>query len=486
MLLSKLFEGISTSYFKDCEIKNVRTDSRRVEPGDLFIALPGEHASGDDFVLDALRRGAAAIVSEKRYSISCSVAVNDVQSAAAKILSNFYGEPSKGMEFFAVTGTNGKTSTSYALARILEAAGYRTGLLGTVSFMIGGEMIDKDEFFGDTSSMTTPVAEDFYRAISKMRDSSCTAAVVELSSHALAAHRADGLSIDVGIFTNLSHEHLDSHGNMERYFAAKATIANLSARLVTNLDDEYGKRLFDMTEGALGVSAAGHEAYAAAENIVFRGGIEYDLSLGGEKVRIKSPSRGMFSVYNTLSAAAAAHLAGVRSETIADALADFHGAPGRMESVTSSPDLPEFIIDYAHTPDALAKAARAARDEAPRRLIILFGCGGDRDKTKRAPMGREAARLADYVIVTGDNPRGEEPGGIISDIVSGIGSDNYRIIPDRREAIRYAVETSSPGDIVLCLGKGHEKYIIDKCGKHFFDEHAEILGAIREKYGKTD
>jgi UDP-N-acetylmuramoyl-L-alanyl-D-glutamate--2,6-diaminopimelate ligase len=362
-----------------------------------------------------------------------------------------------------------------------------------VEFTVDGVDIDKEEFFGHSSTMTTPDVEGLYRALAFARDAGCDTFVMEASSHALAARRLDGMKVDAGAFTNLSSEHLDRHGDMESYFRAKSSLADLSDIFIVNCDDKYGMRMFDSCINSFGVSAdkdligkmAGR-LFASAENVsLLADGVEYDFYYEGGCARIFSPTPGRFALYNTLLAASIALSLGVSPGSISGALQTFRGAPGRMERISGGAGVPEVLIDYAHTPDALEKAMRDVREtHNGRRLIVLFGCGGDRDKSKRALMGRAAGRLADTVIITGDNPRGEDPDAIIEDILKGVAGSNVKVIPDREEALCFAVEISSERDVILCCGKGHEKYIIDKCGKHYFDEKAILTRELQRKYGK--
>ena len=362
-------------------------------------------------------------------------------------------------------------------------------MIGGVELSVNGEELDRDATLSaETSSMTTPVAEELYRTLALMRDRGCGAVVMEASSHALSLKRLSPLKIEVGAFTNLSPEHLDHHGTMEKYFEAKATLADISEKTVVNCDDVYGRRLFCSRRNTFGLSVGVDEEmraamFAAAENILLKAGsVAYDCRLDGKRLHIYSPVCGAFAVYNTLTAAAMSYLMGVDTETIEDAVKTFHGAPGRMETVFSGEGVPTALIDYAHTPDALEKALRNVKAGGGR-VILVFGCGGDRDPSKRAPMGEIACRIADHSIVTGDNPRGEDPERIIKDIVSGFYRNNYEVVPDRRDALIRAVDMSFANDTLICCGKGHEKYIIDKRGKHSFDEKKILVEALEKKYG---
>ncbi len=492
MLLSKLLEGCGvTGGFADGEIKDVVSDSRKVTPGALFIARRGERSDGADYIDDAIARGAAAVVARDSFRRGKVIAVSDPELAEAVVYSHFFGDPARDMRIVAVTGTNGKTSTVSAIAHVLRSSGVKCGAIGTAELSADGEALDRDLIMTpEKSSMTTPDTEYLYRILSVIRARGCDTVVMEASSHALSRKRLSAMRIGVGAFTNLTPEHLDCHGTMEEYFEAKRTLADISDRIVTNFDDEYGRRIFYNCKNSLGVSAdesldcaERRRMFALAENARFdAGSVGYDCVLDGGTVRIESPVCGRFALYNTLTAAAVSFLLGIGRKKISDALATFRGAPGRMERVFGKDGAPTAFIDYAHTPDALGKALRNVKENLSGRLILVFGCGGDRDRTKRAPMGEIACRLADYTVVTNDNPRSEDPDGIIRDIVSGFYRHNFETVPDRREAIIRAVALSNAEDTVICCGKGHEKYIIDKCGKHYFDEKQILLEALEEKY----
>ena len=490
MLLSELLLGcdVSSSY-TDLPINDVSTDSRSVGHGDLFIALAGEKHDGNDYINEAIRKGASAVVTERITDNSRCIKVNDANEASSRIFSNLYGRPADSMTLAAVTGTNGKSSSVAALSHILSKAAKKVGSLGTVEFLIDGSEINKEGFFGGLSSMTTPVAKDLYRALALMRDKGCDIAVVEASSHALEAKRFDGAKIDLGIFTNLSPEHLDRHGDMETYFKAKERLADLSARFLANYDDSYGRRLLESKRSAFGFSAeasrgASRNLFAVAENItVGDHGNEYDLRHDGGVFHISTEITGTFALYNTLCAATAALLLGISEDVISKSLSSFSGVKGRMERIISGERFPSVIIDYAHTPDAIEKALIEARRFCKGKLIVVFGCGGERDREKRAPMCRAACTLADLVIITDDNPRNEDPDTIISDILKGSVGNNYVVERDRETALKLAIERSCKKDVVLCCGKGHEQYIIDKCGKRPFDEKGILLSAVMDKYG---
>ncbi|MBR6916572.1 MAG: UDP-N-acetylmuramoyl-L-alanyl-D-glutamate--2,6-diaminopimelate ligase [Clostridia bacterium] len=491
MLLSELLTGcrVHSEMTRDVEVANITTDSRNVKPGDVFIALRGEHCDGNDHIKEALALGAAAVISDAAAASERVIRVGCAERAAAVMFSNYYKAPADGMRIIAVTGTNGKTSTVSAISHILKADGAKVGVIGSAELSARGVRLDREEIYGaERASMTTPDTQSFYKTLRIMNDTGCDTVVMEASSHALSRSRLDALTVDVGVFTNLTPEHLDYHGDMENYFLAKRRLARSAKSFLSNFDDPYGRRMAEASKNSFGYSAlAGHGVplFAQAENITCgAGGVSYDLVWQEGTIKIKTKLRGRFALYNTLAASAACLLAGTEGDVISRSLENFCGAPGRMEVAASGDGIPTVIIDYAHTADALDAALRCVAEGHRGRIFLVFGCGGDRDRSKRAPMGNAACRLAYRSFITEDNSRSEDTLSIIKDIEAGFFKDNYKTVPDRKEAIRLAVDEASPDDVILCAGKGHEKYIIDKRGKHFFDERAVILDCIEKKYGK--
>ena len=483
MLLKELLKGVADG-FADISVGKATSDSRKVEPGDLFVAVGGSHHAPDYYIADAVRRGAVAVVTDTACRAPGAIRVGDVDRAASVIFSNLYGDPTKDMTVVAVTGTNGKTSTVGALSAIFEASGLRVGTLGTTGLRIAGDEISRQEFYSPgASTMTTPGVCDLYKAFGAMRDARCACAVVEASSHSLAAKRFDAAKIDLGIFTNLSHDHLDFHGDMESYFAAKSTLADLSEKFIANCDDPWGLRLFQKT-GCFGITAKGRGGcFVRAENFkTGREGSEYDAVTPEGRQRIRTPQIGVFALYNTLSAFAASYVLGIGADVAALALSEYRGARGRMEHIDLGDSSPDVYIDYAHTPASLEAALSCAKGLCRGRLFVVFGCGGERDKAKRAPMGEIAHRLADRVFLTSDNPRSEDPEVIISDITDGNEYGNFTVIPNREQAIVQALGSAKSGDVILIAGKGHEDYIIDKCGKRRFDEREIVRGAAKRRF----
>lgn len=463
--LHSLLEGLDVHAVAgdaQVEVAGLAIDSRAVRPGYLFAALPGARADGLDFVEDACTRGARAVLTPHEGFARRGVTVvsaPDARRVFAWIASRFYDDPSQRLATYGVTGTNGKTTTAYMLRAILDAHGGRTGMIGTVEYVLGDRIIP--------AVRTTPEACDLQRMLAEMVRAGCDAAVMEVSSHAVVQRRIDATHFDVGIFTNLSREHLDYHESMEQYFQAKAAFIRMlgergnGAHAVINADDAWGARL--LRENHLRASAV---AYGEGDRAAVRA-VDVHCDAEGSRFQLESPwgrgpvrlrIPGQYNVSNALAALGAALAQGVPFETAAEALGAMDGVPGRLEAIPSDRPFRVFV-DYAHTDDALERVLRALRDLTQGRLIVVFGCGGDRDATKRPAMGRAAAHLADHAILTSDNPRGEDPLAIIEQIREGFnGSRNYEIEPDRRAAIRRAIEWAREGDVVLIAGKGHENF----------------------------
>jgi UDP-N-acetylmuramoyl-L-alanyl-D-glutamate--2,6-diaminopimelate ligase len=411
------------------DVRDLAYDAGAVTPGAVFFAVPGEHADGHDFAAEAVERGAVALVVERRLDLAVpQVVVRDSRAAMATAADLFFGRPTRELEVVGVTGTSGKTTTSHLLFAILAAAGRRPGLLGTVEARVGGERRGVVR--------TTPEAIDLQRVFREMLDAGDRSCAMEASSHASVLHRLDHVRFAALVFTNLSQDHLDFHGDMESYFEAKRRLFLVEPRpvAVVNVGDEYGRRLAEELPEAITFSAADSHA------------------LDGIELRL----RGRFNVENALGALYAARALGIDDDAIRQGLESVRGVPGRFESVDVGQPF-HVIVDYAHKPDALEKVLRAARELAgEQRVICVVGAGGDRDRGKRAVMGRLASELADLAIVTSDNPRSEDPEAIAAEIVSGATGD-VAVELDRAAAIARAVELARPGDVVLIAGKGAEQ-----------------------------
>jgi UDP-N-acetylmuramoyl-L-alanyl-D-glutamate--2,6-diaminopimelate ligase len=447
----------------DVTVSAVTYDSRRAVAGSVFVALRGLKADGAEFAAQAAARGASMIVTEAPRPAGSAtpwLIVSDARLALALLADAFFAHPSRRMTVIGVTGTNGKTTTAYLLASILDAAGLKAGLLGTVTYRLGAEERE--------ASRTTPEAPDVQQLLDDMIRQGCKSAVMEVSSHALALKRVDGMRFAAGIFTNLTRDHLDFHEDMETYFLAKRRLFELlpdDAPGIINLDDPRGPALIGVSTQAV-TFAIGRAADVTPSPLEFTlDGLSFDVRTPHGTVPIESKLVGRPNVYNILAASATAVAIGLPLDAIARGVNALSGVPGRFEVVSAPDHDVTVVVDYAHTDDALRNLLETARPLAPRRLVTVFGCGGDRDATKRPLMGMVAARLSDVVVITSDNPRSEEPQRIIDEIKRGIpaGVQGGRVpdvqaIVDRREAIERAVEQAESGDVVLIAGKGHEKY----------------------------
>jgi len=467
----------------DREIAAVAYDSRRVKKDGLFVALPGEHTDGGAFVEQAISQGAVAVVGGQaagQNSRATMVAVANPRAALADIAAAWFQHPANHLKMTGVTGTNGKTTVTFLLKHILEKSTMRCGLLGTVRYEIGQRHLP--------ATRTTPESLDVQDLLFQIRSAGCNAAVMEVSSHALAQERVRGVEFDVAVFTNLTQDHLDYHKTMEAYFEAKSLLfTGLAAQLkkkgkaIVNIDDSYGARLLEKIpkelEGAppaapesrqrknaglqqtevltygMGVRA---DFRASAMNIDYSG-TSYQLDARGKSYFVRLPLIGRFNVYNSLAAIAAASALGVEVRAAVQALATAPHVPGRLEAVPVKRQFRVFV-DYAHTDDALLNVIKTLRELSPNRLIVVFGCGGNRDRAKRPLMGAVADRHADYSIITSDNPRKEEPLAIIDEIKAGFSGKNFEVKIDRRDAIFQAITLAQPRDIILIAGKGHETY----------------------------
>ena len=481
MKLRDLLEGIpvlSATADLELEIPNVSYDSRATRPGDLFVAMRGFATDGHAFIGKAAAAGAAVVVCEEPPADGAVpyVQVENSRRSLAVIGANFFGHPARSMTMAAVTGTNGKTSTTYLLKAILEQeAGAKVGLIGTNQNMIGAEVIPTER--------TTPESFELQRLFAQMRDAGCTHVVMEVSSHALALDRVYGVEYAVGVFTNLTQDHLDFHKTMEAYCDAKAILFRHCAVGVVNADDPWtGRLLADATCRRFSYAVKA-PADLRAENVVLKAeGISFDAVTNTERVPISVGIPGGFMVYNTLDVLGAALALGIPLEKSADALSRVPHVKGRVEVVPTPGKDYTILIDYAHSPDGLQNVLTAVKGFAKGRTVALFGCGGDRDKTKRPKMGKIAADIADFVVVTSDNPRTEKPGDIIADILPGLeGSDTpHVVIEDRVEAIHWIMDHAQPGDVIALCGKGHETYQEINHVKHHMDEReivAEYLAA---------
>jgi UDP-N-acetylmuramoyl-L-alanyl-D-glutamate--2,6-diaminopimelate ligase len=499
MVLSRLLEGVrvtklfSAAYGKTVQtqelfIRAVQYDSRNVGRGDLFVAIRGLARDGHQYVPGAIEKGAAAVVVEDDTVVPdelflhtgvVKIVVGDSRRALAGISANYYGHPSGLLMLVGVTGTNGKTTSTYLLKSILEAAGMRVGLLGTIAYLVGDEVLP--------ATHTTPESLELNALLANMVTRGCTAAVMEVSSHSLALGRVEGLSFRAAVFTNLTQDHLDFHGSMGEYFRTKKMLFDSltsGAVAVTNVDDPRGADIVRSTQAAVvRYGVAGPADVSVGDVRMSISGMDLAVIHGGASTAMRSRLTGKFNVANILASCAAAGALGIPWEAIRQGVEETASVRGRFEQV-SSPKGWTSIIDYAHTPDALENCLRTVRDLLPRdrpgKVITVFGCGGDRDAGKRPIMGRIASGLSDVVVVTSDNPRSEKPERIIEQILAGIlpGKD-VRVEIDRRQAISGALDLAQRGDVIVIAGKGHETYQVLGDRRVHFDDREQVESYIR-------
>lgn len=460
----------------ELEITGVSYDSRRTKPGDLFVAVSGYATDGHKFIPMALQRGAAAVLCEHSMPEDAPwIRVRSARAALARLGINWYGAPAKSMQMIGVTGTNGKTSITCLVKEILEkSCGAKVGLIGTIRNMIGEEALETER--------TTPESFELQGLLAQMRDAGCTHVVMEVSSHALELHRVDGIRYQVGAFTNLTEDHLDFHGTMENYRRAKAKLFAMCERGVFNLDDPAAEHMIADASCSVYTVGTGEAMLSARDVELGSDHIAMQVCEGAETARVRVGIPGRFTVSNALVAIGIVRQLGVSLENAARALAAAKGVKGRVEVVPTPGKPYTVLIDYAHTPDGLENLLRSVKDYCKGRVILVFGCGGDRDKTKRPVMGEIAVKYADFVIVTSDNPRTEDPMAIIRDILSGISGTKtpYAVEEDRRRAIRVALRCARKCDMILLAGKGHETYQILGTTKVHLDEREEVASALCE------
>jgi UDP-N-acetylmuramoyl-L-alanyl-D-glutamate--2,6-diaminopimelate ligase len=458
-------------------------DSRRVEPAYLFFAFPGSRTDGRRFAKDALARGAAAVVSESEppEAFSPWIAVEHGRHALAIASRNFFGRPDEHISLTGITGTNGKTTTSYLLDSILRAAGHTTALVGTIEYRLAGRVLP--------AVNTTPESLELVKLLADLRQAGGTHATMEVSSHALALGRVYALHFHTAVFTNLTRDHLDFHGAMEDYFAAKQILFSGAGAppppfAVLNRDDQYARRIPLHPKTEIFWYGLGAESSLRAQHVSSGSqGLRFDVQLGKLRVAVESPLIGKINVYNILAACGAALSYGIPPETVARGIADLAAVPGRFERVDQGQPF-VVVVDYAHTDDALRNVIAVARGLNPKRIITLFGCGGDRDRAKRPLMGQAAAEGSDFVVLTSDNPRSEDPLAIMNDALVGIRRTDvaHVIEPDRAAAIARALKEAREGDIVILAGKGHEPYQVLKDRTIPFDDRA-VAREVLKGYG---
>lgn len=472
--------GLPTLQSSDREITGITADSRQVQSGMLFVAIPGFTRDGHDFIPDAISRGAAAVAVERDVAVPdgmSRIVVPNSRETLAHLSSAYFGHPSRRLSVIGITGTNGKGTTAYLIEAILNRAGRSCGIIGTMGAKIGDETI--------TLERTTPEAPDLQRLLSEMVRRRMRYVTVEVASHALALQRVAGIRFAAAVFTNLTQDHLDFHKTFDEYRTIKRRLFEMvepDGVSVINVDDPSGAAMAAGSRAPVVTYGITSDADVRARDVRLQlAGTEFRVESSRGAAPVRSRLHGRFNVYNSLAAIAVAHWAGLSPDAIVPTLETFPGVPGRFESINQGQPF-GVVVDYAHTPDGLQNVLQTAKDFVRGRLLVVFGCGGDRDRSKRPIMGRLAADLADVAIVTSDNPRTETPEAIIEEILKGIRERDNRIEvePDRRKAIYRAIELARPGDMVIIAGKGHEPYQEINGVKHPFDDRLIAREALRK------
>lgn len=474
------------AHLENIEIAGITSDSKNVAKDYIFVCLLGTKTDGHHHIDNAIVNGASVVVVErKEYLSENAILVENTRVALSHLMNAFCGEPTKELRFIGITGTNGKTSTSVMIKNILDKNNTPCEVIGTLNCSSFSPNTDSSK-----TNFTTPDPEELYPMLRRISDAGIKTVVMETSSHALALDKLDPINFEIGIFTNLTEDHLDFHHTMEDYFKSKLRLFNKCRVGIINIDDEYGKKIIQLAPCKIKTCSMSGSADYLAENIKILGesGTEYTLKTKDDEISLACTVPGIFSVMNSMQASACALELEIDKNIVKRSVKSFNGVKGRLEKL-------EFLrgwgfavfIDYAHTPDALSKLIATANSfkREGERVVLLFGCGGDREKEKRKIMGKIATESADFVIITSDNPRSENPNAIINDILCGVGeAKNYVVIPDRKNAIEYAVAMSREGDIILLAGKGHENYEINASGKHPFDEREVVRRAFDKYYGR--
>jgi UDP-N-acetylmuramoyl-L-alanyl-D-glutamate--2,6-diaminopimelate ligase len=483
MLLSRLLEGLENVEVignANSEISSIAYDSRKVVKGSLFVCIEGFKQDGHEFINDAIEKGAVAVVVSKDVTVDPAVVIiktNNTRKLLAQIASRFFDHPSKKLRVIGVTGTKGKTTTTFMIKSILEKNGFKVGLVGTIANYIGSKQIAADR--------TTPESLNLQEMFADMIKQGIDTVVMEVSSHSLDLQRVEAIYFDIAVFTNLSQDHLDYHKNFENYFEAKAKLFKQCKHAIINIDDTYGKRLVNKTSVPTTTFGIENEADLKADDIKIKpSGTQFYLSSKKNSTTINVPIPGIFSVYNALAAIAVCQFYDAKDSDILQGLKDLQ-VPGRAEIAVTNPKF-TVMVDYAHSPDSLDNILKAVRVYAKGRIVCIFGCGGDRDRTKRPIMGEIAGNMADFTIITSDNPRTEDPASILSEIEEGIKrtKSEYKVILDRRQAIEFAINNAQQDDMIIIAGKGHETYQIFKSETIHFDDREvakEIYNAANNR-----
>ena len=485
MKLKDLLKGVkikSNNIDLETEIQGIASDSRRVENGYIFVAIKGLNLDGNSFIEDALKNGAGVIITDNEANNGKNtIIVENAREALAFLWNNYYNSPTKNIKIIAITGTNGKTSTAHFLYSIIKSAGYKCGLISTIKSFINDEFFDTSngsEIQGFSSAMTTPDPETLYRFFYEAEKHNVKYIVMEASSHALALYKLAPIKFYIGAFTNLSAEHLDFHTDINDYFESKLKLFEHSENIVTNIDNEYGLQIGNIYKRAIKISTIGKADYYINNLSFNEQGSCFDVLFNQDKIQIKTDVLGQFTPENILISIACANLLEISEQAIKNAILSCQAIKGRMEKIKEN-----IYIDYAHTPLAMEKAILSIKKHFPdKKIVVLFGCGGNRDKLKRKEMGKIASSLADKVILTSDNCRNESLEGIIGDIKTGITEQSHcKVINDRKKAIIYTVKNLMNDEILLLLGKGHEEYEISNNKKLPFSEKDIIFEALYDK-----
>ncbi len=477
MKLSQLLKNVNTfSEYTDCEISDITDKSSEISENCVFVCIKGNHFDGHTVALDAVKQGAAAVVTEYDVGAENQIIVENTRDAYSRLCAAFYGNPAEKLKLIGVTGTNGKTTTTFLIKNIFDSLSIKCGLIGTVKNITG-----EKEY---VSSLTTPDSKELQRLYSEMVQSGCEYCIMEVSSQALAQGRVDGCHFEIGLFTNLTQDHLDYHGTFENYAKAKRKLFEMSDIAVINADDGYAKTMVDglgCKVYTFGVQSE-HTDFSAKNVKCFADSVQYELLAQGNIARVNIKIPGHFTVYNSMGAAVCAVLTGADFDSVIKAVSNSKGVPGRVEVVETQTDY-TVLIDYAHSPDGLENVISSVRETTDGQIITVFGCGGDRDRTKRAKMGRIVGDLSDVAVVTSDNPRSENPDKIIEDILEGMTQAKAKIktLVNRTDAIKYAMSVAQKGDVVLLAGKGHETYQILNSGKIHYDEREIVADILKGK-----
>lgn len=482
MELRKLLNGISYKELQGnlaIEVNKIQYDSRKVTEGDVFVCISGLQTDGHQFAALAKKQGAAALICQRMpEGIGTDVTVIQVENsreALASMAVQYFDEPSKKMHVVGITGTNGKTTTTYLMKSVLDRMGKKVGVVGTIENRIGDKILHTER--------TTPESKELQELLNTMVEEEVSHVVMEVSSHSLDLHRVDGIQYEIGIFTNLTQDHLDYHKTMENYKEAKSKLFERAKKSVINLDDPSGSFMLEKAKGEVLTFAVEQKADLMAKDIVISAeGTAFSLTWGNIEYDVHLSTPGRFSVYNALGAIGGCLLLGIPIEDIIAGLEENHGVAGRFQTVRSKKGF-QAVVDYAHTPDGLDNILKTAREFAKGRIITIFGCGGDRDKTKRPIMGEIAGDGSDYCIITSDNPRTEDPLTILSEVEAGVKRTQclYEKIADRREAILQGAKMAKAGDVIIIAGKGHENYQIFKDCTIHFDDMEEVRKAFGEE-----